>query len=313
MGRDDEILTIDDKGYNAHELSAFILKYLKEYVENQTGETVEDVVITVPAYFGYPERQATEKAGIAAGLHVRALIEDPTAVALSYFAEYKGSDPINVFVYDLGGGTFDISALTMIVQEDGSKSAKVLKTDGNHQLGGVDWDRLLFELLKRKFVKTYPTEQLNPDTEEKMFGQTEERKRSLTIKDRTVFHLGRERDLEVTREEFESETKILLATTEALCENVRNSDELSGIKFDKVFLTGGSSNMPAVREMIERVFPGCEILKADFNEAVAKGAASRVILSSATYGVNCLHRLRLLMMIIICHRRHLRRLHTIPQ
>ena len=273
MGRDDELLTIGSNGYNAHELSAFILRYLKEYVENQTGETVEDVVITVPAYFGYPERQATEKAGIAAGLNVRALIEEPTAAALSYFAEYKGSDPINVFVYDLGGGTFDISALTMTVHEDGRKYARVLKTDGNHQLGGANWDSLLSELAKRKFTETYPDEQLDPDTEERIFIQTEEKKKSLTAKDKAVFRLGHEKNVEVTREEFESETKTLLAMTEALCESVRNSDELSGIKFDKVLLTGGSSNMPAVHEMIEKVFPGCEILMADFNEAVAKGAA----------------------------------------
>lgn len=279
MGSDDVVLSLDGTDFRPQDISTFILKQIKAYGEDSTGEEVKEVVVTVPAYFGYAEREATRKAALAAGFDLKALIDEPTAAALSYFENYFSPDPLTVFVYDLGGGTFDVSAVKMTFQEDGTQRIEVLTFDGNHRLGGMDWDNELYNLVIEKveaeMKQQNPSTVLSDQEKNSIRNKIEELKFRLTNAPvapfRTTTSCGRI-NVQMTREDFEARTSYLLEQTKVLCKGVLAHRKMEGVKVDRVLLVGGSSMMPMVHTMVESIFPGTEILLADPNQSVAKGA-----------------------------------------
>ncbi|MCI9375182.1 MAG: Hsp70 family protein, partial [Oscillibacter sp.] len=252
---------------------------IKEYAE-QTGETVDQVVITVPAYFNLAQRAATIQAGEAAGLNVLATINEPTAAALSYCAGSMNQDQ-TVLVYDLGGGTFDVTLLQMTANADGTCDAKVLVTAGDAMLGGTDWDWRMIDLLKQKYAEQTGMDVSEMDQEviNLISGMAEKAKQDLTeMNEATVkFRFSGERiKLVVTREEFDAATVDLLQRTVVLMDGVlQNAASQRGIGEDQVDLVlevGGSTRMRQVQEMLHSRFSR----KTQFYEpekAVAMGAA----------------------------------------
>ncbi len=265
--------------WSAPEVSAHILRALAEDAELQTREKVEKVVITVPAYFGIAEREATIAAGKIAGLEVVDVVNEPTAAAMSYgFAQDAGVDE-TVLVYDLGGGTFDVTVISLEPAESGSH-IRVVATGGNARLGGAQWDERMVNLLAEKFVAAHP-EADDPLDDEIATGElrlaAEEAKRALSLRDSLsqLVVSGAVRDnVEVTREEFEQATQDLLDQTIEFTRNtVEEAKKLGAPEIDRVLLVGGSSFMPAVAERLAASFEGWAPELEDANQAVAKGAA----------------------------------------
>lgn len=269
----------DGKEWTAAEVSAQILKALCEDAELQTREKVEKVVITVPAYFGIVEREATIAAGKMAGLEVVDIINEPTAAAMSYGFAQGADVEETVLVYDLGGGTFDVTVIRLETKESGSH-IRVIATGGNHRLGGAQWDQQLVTRVAAKFAETHPDA---PDPLDDQVATAElelaaeEMKRSLTLRDSItqIVVSGEVRDnVEITREEFEQATRELLdQTIEFTRETVDKAKELGVSEIDRVLLVGGSSFMPAVAERLAETFEGWAPELEDANQAVAKGAA----------------------------------------
>lgn len=279
MGDADWRFEADGKEWTAPEVSAQVLKALCEDAELQTREKVEKVLITVPAYFGIAEREATMVAGTMAGLEVVDVINEPTAAAMSYgFAQGDDVDE-TVLVYDLGGGTFDVTVIRLEPRESGNH-IRVVATGGNARLGGAQWDQEVVKLIAGKFVAAHP-EAPDPLDDEIATAElrlaAEELKRGLTLRDKVsqIVVSGDVRDtVELTREEFETATRDLLdQTIEFTRETVDKAKELGVEKVDRVLLVGGSSFMPAVAERLAETFDGWVPELADPNQAVAKGAA----------------------------------------
>ena len=279
MGDAEWRFAIDGKEWKAPEVSAQILKALCEDAELQTGEKVEKVLITVPAYFGIAEREATIAAGKMAGLEVVDVINEPTAAAMSYgFAQGADVDE-TVLVYDLGGGTFDVTAIKLEPRDSGSH-IRVVATGGDHRLGGAQWDQEIVKLIVDKFLAAHPGA---PDPLDDQVATAELRlaaedlKRALTLRGSVnqIVVSGDVRDsVEITREEFEQATRNLLdQTIEFTRETVEEAKRLGVDKVDRVLLVGGSSFMPAVAERLAETFEGWVPELADPNQAVAKGAA----------------------------------------
>lgn len=279
MGDPNWAFEADGKAWNSAEVSAQILKALCEDAELQTREKVEKAVITVPAYFGIVEREATIAAGKMAGLDVVDVINEPTAAAMSYgFAQGSDVDE-TVLVYDLGGGTFDVTVIRLEPIDSGSH-IRVIATGGNHRLGGAQWDQQVVNLVASKFAEAHP-DAPDPLDDEVATAElrlaAEELKRGLTLRDSVsqIVVSGEVRDnVELTREEFESVTRELLdQTIEFTRETVEKAKELGVEKIDRVLLVGGSSFMPAVAERLAENFEGWAPELEDANQAVAKGAA----------------------------------------
>jgi molecular chaperone DnaK len=264
--------------WSAPEVSAQILRALCEDAELQTREKVEKVVITVPAYFGIPEREATIAAGKLAGLEVIDVVNEPTAAAMSYGFAQGADVEETVLVYDLGGGTFDVTVVHLEPLDSGSH-IRVVTTGGDHRLGGAQWDERMATLLAEKFSASHPDapDPLDDEiaTAELRLG-AEESKRALTMRDSVaqIVISGTERDnVEVTREEFETATRDLLDQTVEYTRKVLERAKENGTsQIDRVLLVGGSSFMPAVSERLAEEFDWSPEL-ADANQAVAKGAA----------------------------------------
>jgi molecular chaperone DnaK len=279
MGEPDWRFDAHGKEWGPQEVSAHILKALCEDAELQTGEKVEKVVITVPAYFGIVEREATIAAGKIAGLDVIDVINEPTAAAMSYgFAQGADVDE-TVLVYDLGGGTFDVTVIRLEPVEAGSH-IRVVATGGNARLGGAQWDERVVTLLARKFSEAHPEapDPLDDDiatAELRLAG--EEAKRALSLRESLtqIVVSGEARDnVELSRDEFEQATRELLdQTIEFTRDTVEKAKELGATEIDRVLLVGGSSFMPAVAERLAEAFPGWVPEQKDPNQAVAKGAA----------------------------------------
>lgn len=278
MGEGEWRFAAHDHEWSAPEVSAQILRALCEDAELQTREKVEKVVITVPAYFGIPEREATIAAGRLAGLEVIDVVNEPTAAAMSYGFAQGADVEETVLVYDLGGGTFDVTVIRLEPFEAGSH-IRVVTTGGDHRLGGAQWDERMSTLLAQKFCAGHPDapDPLDDEiaTAEIRLG-AEESKRALTLRDSVtqIVISGTERDnVEVTREEFEAATRDLLdQTVEYTRKVVERAKENGTAEVDRVLLVGGSSFMPAVAERLAEEF-GWSPELADANQAVAKGAA----------------------------------------
>ncbi len=270
---------IEGRSYNAIEISALILKKIAKFAKEQM-ETVKDVVITCPAYFGNEERDATKKAGILAGFNVLELINEPTAAAISYaFSNSGGVKDENVVVYDLGGGTFDVTVLGIQVQSNGVPSCRVIATDGDDQLGGKDWDQILFGLIRDKMMEENGLSEISDEDQNSIRAVVEKTKKALTPKESTTCRAridGASVACEVTREEFEQATAGLLQQTIDCFDRVLNSDAVRGVRIDRILLVGGSSYMPIVKRTIQERYGNggqIQVLLSDPDAAVAKGAA----------------------------------------
>ena len=281
MGKENDTVNLNGITYHAPEISSMILKKivndaneeLRQTGVLQDGEYVKDVVITCPAYFGMNERQATRAAGELAGLNVLNIINEPTAAAISYGV--SGNDKNEtVLVYDLGGGTFDITVMNIA-----GSDISVVCTGGDDQLGGKDWDEAFMEYIVERY-QGVKGENISEDPEiiASLYGDVETWKKSLTSREKVTISVngesGRYRE-EVTREKYEEITHDLLNRTKNLLDDVLATAEKQGYpisKIDKVLLVGGSSRMPQVAAMIERDYHVTPVL-SDPDEAVAKGAA----------------------------------------
>jgi molecular chaperone DnaK len=275
MGESDWRLTIHGQEWSAPALSSLILRSLVADANRQTGGDVTDVVITVPAYFGDEERKNTKLAGEYAGLTVVDIINEPTAAAFAYgFAAGSVSGERTVLVYDLGGGTFDTTVIHLA-----DRSISVVATDGDHALGGADWDDRLASHLSERFRAECPGAEDPLDDSygaQDLLIAAEEAKQTLSTRESTdvlVIHDGQRANITVTRAELEELTASLLQRTMELTRAVIKAAEARGVAhIDEVLLVGGSSKMPAVAERLRTQF-GFEPRLADPDLAVAKGAA----------------------------------------
>lgn len=252
-------------------VSAEILKKLARDASAYTNTTIKDVVITVPAYFGNNEKDATRQAGIDAGLNVIDIVEEPTAAAFYYGCE-KSSENEIICIFDLGGGTFDVTAMKM---EDGAMT--VLTTDGNHDLGGRNWDAEMIAMVEEKFrEQTGYDEEFDSEILQELQLKCETAKRQLTSAPKADIALKIDRKnsaiISITREEFDARTSFLLATAIDLTRAVFDRIEDRGEKISKILLVGGSSFMPQVAEAIKAEF-NMDPEMNEPNEAVSKGAS----------------------------------------
>ncbi|MBN2695624.1 Hsp70 family protein [bacterium] len=273
MGDEFFIFSHQGKDYKPEEISSFILRKLVNDAEIYLNEKITDVVITCPAYFGINEREATRNAGVIAGLNVRQIINEPTAAAISYGMERDDSKV--VLVYDLGGGTFDITMIDVRPE-----SIQVIGTGGDHNLGGKDWDDAVVRYLVSQFQEqTGIMEDIldDPDTAQELLLQAEKAKITLSQRDKapvSVNYSGHRAKVELTREKLEEITKNLLERTITLTKDMLEEAKKKGYSsFDEILLVGGSSRMPQVMLAIKSAFPQIEPKLFDPDESVAKGAA----------------------------------------
>lgn len=272
---------VDDKKYTPQEISARTLGKLKRDAESYLGQTVTDAVITVPAYFNDAERQATKDAGQIAGLNVLRIINEPTAAALAYGLE-KGKDDERILVFDLGGGTFDVSLLEISKDEDGS-AIQVVATAGDNRLGGDDWDQRVVDYLVSQ-VKNKDGVDLSKDriALHRLKEAAEQAKKELSSSTSTNISLQYlsmsengpiHLDEKLTRSHFEELTSDLLERTKAPFHQVIKDADVSVSDIDHVILVGGSTRMPAVTEVVTSL-TGKEPNKGvNPDEVVAYGAA----------------------------------------
>ncbi len=259
--------------YRPEEISAQILRKLAADTAVGTGGEVKDVVITVPAYFGINERAATKEAGELAGLNVIDIVSEPIAAAISYGSLTAATDR-TILVFDLGGGTFDTTVISM---RDGN--IITVCTDGDHDLGGADWDDEVSLYLLGEFRRQHPDVTDPADDEqvvEEVRLQAEDAKRKLsstTKQNVRVMHAGRMATIELTREKFEELTHTLLARALEITRRTVETAKGKGVdRYEDVLLVGGSTKMPAVKERLAEQF-GFEPQLYDPDLAVAKGAA----------------------------------------
>ncbi|MFE7127058.1 Hsp70 family protein [Streptomyces sp. NPDC057617] len=268
--------------YRPEEISALLLKRLKEDAEMMLGEPVEQAVITVPAYFDDVRRKATQDAGRLAGLEVLRIVNEPTAAALAYGLDRSSADGEEdgeggtrigtVLVYDLGGGTFDVTVMRV---EDGDYT--VIATDGDRNLGGFDWDGALMNYLNGAFMASGGPD-LNEDSalQAELRDKAEIAKRTLSNAPQAVVMLsagGRHEQIRVTREKLEEITAELLDRTRIITEGVLEEAGLGWDGIDRVLLVGGSTRMPMVQELIRRLSGREPERGIAQDEVVALGAA----------------------------------------
>ncbi|HEY1133513.1 MAG TPA: molecular chaperone DnaK [Nocardioides sp.] len=268
---------LDDKTFTPQQISAFVLQKLKRDAEAYLGETVTDAVITVPAYFSDAQRQATKEAGEIAGLNVQRIVNEPTAAALAYGLD-KGDDQ-TILVFDLGGGTFDVSLL-----EIGEGVVEVKATSGDNELGGDDWDKRVVEWMVKKFKDANGVD-LAADkiAAQRLQEAAEKAKIELSSSSETTIHLpyithGESGPLhfeeKLTRGEFQRITADLLDRTKAPFQQVLKDGGVAVAAIDHVVLVGGSTRMPAVPELVKELLGGKEPNKGvNPDEVVALGAA----------------------------------------
>ena len=273
---------IDDKKYTPQEISARILAKLKRDAEQYLGESVTDAVITVPAYFNDAERQATKEAGEIAGLNVLRIINEPTAAALAYGLD-KGKEDELILVFDLGGGTFDVSLLE-VGKDDDFSTIQVKATSGDNRLGGDDWDERVVDYLVKRFKDSTGVDVTKDKiAKQRLKEAAEQAKKELSSSTSTNIQLPylsltengpANLDESLSRAKFEELTSDLLDRTKKPFEDVIKE---AGVKVDDiahVVLVGGSTRMPAVNELVKKMTGGKEPNKGvNPDEVVAVGAA----------------------------------------
>ncbi len=269
MGDTEFMLSFYGRDYTPVDLSGLVLAHLKAQAEHYLETTVTDAVVTVPAYFTHPQRMATIEAGRKAGLNVLKIISEPTAAALAYGLRPSQIEQ-RVLVYDLGGGTFDISLVSITPDE-----LRVIATDGDHNLGGKDWDDCLIEYLDYQFKTEFGLELVGDDLNELNI-QTEKLKHTLSMRHSAEIRVqagGHVGLYTVTREHFETLTHHLMDRTELLTERVLAEAHLSWSDISGVLPVGGSTRMPMVRSYIERMSGRPPMGGINPDEAVGLGAA----------------------------------------
>lgn len=276
MGTDKKI-NVNGKEYKPEQISAMILSYLKEYAEKKLGEKIEDAVITVPAYFNDAERTATKNAGKIAGLNVERIINEPTAAALAYGLDKKDKTE-KILVYDLGGGTFDVSILEL-----SEGTFEVLSTAGNNRLGGDDFDKVIIDFILEDFKKTYGID-LEKDkmAMQRLKDAAEKAKKDLSGVLETNISLPFissgdsgpiHYETKITRAQFEKISDHLLQKTlEPLRKAIKDS-KLNINEIDEVLMVGGSTRIPSVKALVEKELNKKSNTSINPDEVVAIGAS----------------------------------------
>jgi heat shock protein 5 len=263
-----------DKTFTPEEISAMILGKMKEVAENYLGEKVTNAVVTVPAYFNDAQRAATKDAGAIAGLNVLRVVNEPTAAALAYGLDMVGDKERQIIVYDLGGGTFDVSILTV---DQGV--FEVQSTAGDTHLGGEDFDQRVVDHFVKLYNKKYDTDiTKNAKTMGKLKREVEKAKRSLSSQMSTkieieAFHEGQDFSETLTRAKFEELNNDLFKKTLKPVEQVLKDAKLKKSDIDDIVLVGGSTRIPKVQAMLEEFFGKKASKGINPDEAVAYGAA----------------------------------------
>ncbi|MDY4003143.1 MAG: molecular chaperone DnaK, partial [Ligilactobacillus saerimneri] len=277
MGEAGYKVNVAGKDYTPQEISAMILQYIKDYAESYLGEKVTEAVITVPAYFNDAQRQATKDAGKIAGLDVKRIINEPTAASLAYGLDKQDKDE-KILVYDLGGGTFDVSILEL-----GDGVFQVLSTNGDTHLGGNDFDQAIIDWLVAEFKRDNGID-LSQDkmAMQRLKDAAEKAKKDLSgIQSAQIslpfitagangpLHL----ETTLTRAKFNELTADLVERTKAPVMNALSDAGLSASDIDEVILNGGSTRIPAVQEMVKNLMGKEPNHSINPDEAVALGAA----------------------------------------
>lgn len=270
IAREIEVEAPDHTRVNAVILSALVLNEFKKRAEVVSAEMglapIRDAVITVPAYFTSEQRAATKRAGKLSGLNVLRIINEPTAAAISY-AHKKGTSG-NVLVYDLGGGTFDVTVMRV-----NNHHYDILATDGNHRLGGLDFDKRLVKLIKEKLEEQgLNMTMLSPKEEMQLRYQAEKLKISLSVNNQVFYEYG-DYGIEISQAEFLNEVKDLVKDTEIKVVSTVVAAGLSWEEIDHILLVGGSTRMPIIRQMIEAVSGKTPAYDLNPDTIVAEGAS----------------------------------------
>lgn len=273
MGEPDFLFEHDGSTYRPEEISSYIIKKVVQDAEQTLGEKITDIVVTCPAYFGINEREATQRAGEIAGYNVRQIINEPTAAAIAY-GSIQTDERRVVLVYDLGGGTFDVTLIDITPE-----SIEVVCTGGDHNLGGKDWDDCIVNNMAQEFQKATNTDKdilEDPDTCQDLLLTAEKAKKILGQRKKTpivITHGGERVKVELSREKFEQLTEALLERTISFTQEMLQKAKEKGYdRFDEIILVGGATRMPQVAKRIQEVF-SVEPKIFDPDEAVAKGAA----------------------------------------
>ena len=273
------VINIDGKDYTPEEISSMVLQKMKADAEKQLGETITEAVITVPAYFNDAQRQATKDAGKIAGLEVKRIINEPTAAALAYGFNPESDDKDEkILVFDLGGGTFDVSVLEL-----GDNVFEVASTAGDNHLGGDDWDQRIINWMADKF-KAENNIDLRDDKMalQRLKEAAEKAKIELSAMSQTNINLPfitagadgpKHLDLTLTRTEFETITKDLLDRCRKPVEQALKDAGISAGELNEVILIGGSTRMPAVQDLVTKITGKKPNMSVNPDEAVAMGAA----------------------------------------
>ena len=271
------VIDIDGKSYTPEEISAMVLQKLKADAEKQVGEPITKAVITVPAYFNDAQRQATKDAGKIAGLEVERIINEPTAAALAYGLDKADHDE-KILVFDLGGGTFDVSVLEL-----GDGVFEVASTAGDNHLGGDDWDQRIIDWMADKFKADNGIDlREDPMALQRLKEAAEKAKMELSATSQTNINLPfitagadgpKHLDLTLTRAEFERITKDLLERCGKPVEQALKDAGIKADQLDEIILVGGSTRMPAVQELVEKITGKKPNMSVNPDEVVAMGAA----------------------------------------
>ena len=275
MGKKVSMLDYNGEPKMPEEISSYILKKLVRDASEQLGVEVKDVVITCPAYFGTAERTATKNAGKIAGLNVLEIISEPTAAAIYYGCTRKLEEK-TILVYDLGGGTFDVTVMRI-----SANKIEVICSDGDHDLGGKNWDEILMVYLLNQFSQKVGYE-VEPDEylDQRLRDLAERLKKRLTSSTKASGILegdGQQEKLSVTREEFDRMTSVYLRETMNKVDAVLEIAQSKGYQVDEVLLVGGSTRMPQIKETLEKKFGKEKVQFLEPDEAVAKGAAIHAV------------------------------------
>ena len=271
------VVDIEGKDYTAEQVSAMVLAKMKADAEKYLGETVTDAVITVPAYFNDAQRQATKDAGKIAGLNVKRIVNEPTAAALAYGLDKQGTDQ-RILVFDLGGGTFDVSILDLA---DGV--FEVLSTSGDNHLGGDDWDQRVIDWMADKFQQENGVDlRQDPMALQRLKEAAENAKKELSAAQQTTINLPfitmnqsgpLHLNYTLTRAEFEKITRDLLERCKQPVTNALRDANLKLSDLTEVILVGGSTRMPAVQELVKTMTGKQPNMSVNPDEVVADGAA----------------------------------------